>query len=241
MKYKMNIMYDGSKFMGFSSQPHKNTVQDEIESKLSELFKENIKILASSRTDSKVHALDLWLIFEGVNNIDPKRLVKALNVIIDNAIKVLDCDYNIDGFHPRYMAKSKTYQYIITSESNPFTCNYKTYVKETLNVDLMQEACKYFIGTRDFSSCCASNTHVTDKVRTVNELTISKIDNDIIIEINGNGFLYNMVRIIVGNLIYVGMNKIRIEDIENILNSCDRRNSGITAPPQGLYLKKIFY
>lgn len=241
MKYKMNLMYDGSKFKGFSSQPHKNTVQDELENKLSELFKQNICILGASRTDAKVHALDQWVIFEAVNNIDPKRLVKALNVIIDDAILIKDCDYNLDEFHPRYMAKAKTYHYIITNTKSPFTCNYKTYCKERLDIQLMQEACQYFIGTMDFSACCASNTHVIDKVRTVNSLSVELFEDDIVIKINGNGFLYNMVRIIVGNLIYVGMKKLAPVDIIGILASKDRRNSGITAEAQGLYLKEIFY
>ncbi len=106
----------------------------------------------------------------------------------------------------------------------------------------MKESCQYFIGTKDFSACCASNTHVEDKVRTVNSLSIDTNElGDIIIHINGNGFLYNMVRIIVGNLIYIGMGKLAPEDITPILNSRDRRKSAITSPPNGLYLEKIFY
>ncbi len=241
MKYKMNLMYDGSKFRGFSRQKHKNTVQDELELHLSDLFKEQIKVIGASRTDSKVHALDQWVIFEGKNNIDPKRLVNALNVLVDDAILIKDCDYNDDDFQPRYMSTSKTYEYIITSVKDPFTCNYKTYFKEELDLYLMQEACQYFIGTHDFSSCCASNTYVTDKVRTINSLTVTKEGEDIKIVVNGDGFLYNMVRIIAGNLIYVGLGKIKPSEIETIINKRDRRASAITAPPNGLYLKQIFY
>ncbi len=241
MKYKMNIMYDGSKFNGFSRQRHKNTIQDELEAKLSDLFKQDIKIIGASRTDSKVHALDQWVIFEGENNIDPKRLVNALNVIIDKSILIKDCDYNDDDFQPRYMAKNKTYRYIITNEMNPFTYNYKTYIKEDLDFELMKEACTYFVGTHDFSSCCASNTFVESKVRTINSVELIKNKNDIELVINGNGFLYNMVRIIAGNLIYVGMKKLKPSDIKDILESRDRRQSAITAPPNGLYLEKINY
>ncbi len=241
MDYIINFAYDGTTYNGYASQKHKNTIQDELEKCLKKIFKENIKTLAASRTDTGVHAMDQWAIFSTKQVIEPKRLINALNGILNDAIIIKNCLENTTNFHPRYNCRSKTYHYIIAKEKTPFNVNYTYYSYKSLNIVKMQQACKYFIGKHDFTSCCSSNTHIVDKVRTINTLIITENKNEIIIKINGNGFLYNMVRIIVGNLIAVGVGEIKPEDISIILKKRDRCASYSTAIPNGLYLMKINY
>lgn len=240
-KYIIEIAYDGSKFEGYATQPHKNTVQDDLQKALKKIFKNEIKIDGSSRTDSKVHCLSQYVIFTAPFFIEVDRLMLALNINTRPELYIKKCQKNETNFHPRYNCVSKTYKYIILKKYDPFKVNYAFYEKQPLDVKKMQKAAKYFLGTHDFSSFCSSNGSAISKVRTINSLEINENSDEIVLTINGDGFLYNMVRIIVGTLVFVGLEKLKPEDIKEIILKKDRKYAGITSEPQGLFLDKIFY
>lgn len=240
-KKLLTISYDGSKYQGYGTQPHHKTVQDTLELNLEKMFNTKIKTIASSRTDRGVHALDQKVMINIDNDITNNQLKKGLNSLLPNSIVVEDIIDVNDDFHPRFLVKEKTYKYIISSKLSPFNGAYKTYYPYPLNVDTMIEASSVLIGTHDFSSFCAAKTEVEDKVRTIYDINIIRDKDDIIITITGNGFLYNMIRIIVGTLIEVGNDKLSKEELKEILEKKDRKYAKKTFPSNGLYLVNIKY
>ena len=240
-EYVIEISYDGSEFCGYGTQPHNNTVQDNLESALESIFKTKIKTHGSSRTDAKVHCLSQFVIFKTPFDIDAQRLMLALNINTHKALYIKSCEIKKENFHPRYDCVSKTYKYVILKKYDPFKIKYGYYNRYKLDVNLMTEACQYFLGKHDFSSFCNVNTHIEDKVRTINSLKICENDDEIIIYINGDGFLYNMVRIIVGTLIDIGLQKTKPIDVVDIILKKDRKFAGMTINPEGLFLCEIKY
>lgn len=242
MKVLLTIMYDGSKYQGYATQPHKKTIQDVIEEKLSLLYKGPIKTIAASRTDSGVHALDQKVMYEDINNVmSVGEIEKALNSLLPDNIVVKEVIEVGDDFHPRYLVKQKTYKYIITTKREPFCVAYKYYFPYHIDIDKVNDAIPLLLGTNDYTSFCCVNTDVDDKVRTITNLMCQQIDDDIVFSVTGNGFLYNMVRIIVGTLVDVGQGRITKEELNNILQARDRKLAGKTFPPNGLYLVSIEY
>ena len=190
-----------------------------------------------------MHALRYVCSFKTSSTMPCDKLPVALNSLLNNDIVVTSaCDVP-DDFHGRFSVKEKTYVYKIlnTPLSNPFTANYVWHYKYPLNTDKMREAAEYIKGYHDFSCFMASGAQVKTTDRTVKKLEISQNEGIIEIEITADGFLYNMVRIITGTLVYVGGGKLTPDDVKNIVESSDRRLAGITAPPQGLYLKDVVY
>lgn len=239
MRIMIDICYDGSGFEGFASQPHGRTVEDTLCIALEKIYKQKIKIFGSSRTDSKVSAKTQYIVFDQPFCIEPHQIVKAINGTVDRAIYCKSATVVKAGYMPRHDVEYKTYKYTITNEYAPHLRHLQYFLHTKLNVNAMQEAANYLIGTHDFSSFCSSNTGVTDKVRTINYLDVSEENENIVITISGDGFLYNMVRIITGTLIVFGQEKQSPELMQEILASKDRTRAYATAPAHGLMLEYI--
>lgn len=244
-RLKVTISYDGTLFAGYQVQPGERTVQLELENVLTKMHKgEKVKVTASGRTDARVHATGQVIHFDTPLAIPVERYKKALNVQLPRDIRVLAVEeVNID-FHARYSVSGKRYRYIWSceEEQSPFRRHY-TVETNGLKPDVakMEEAAQYIIGTHDFTCFCAANTSVVDKVRTVHSLSFSWHGEELHMVIEGNGFLYNMVRIIAGTLWEVGIGKRQAKELEEIIASMDRGKAGKTAPAHGLYLEKVFY
>lgn len=244
-RLKTIISYDGTQFSGYQVQPGERTVQAEVERVLAVMHKGNkVKVTASGRTDARVHATGQTLHFDTPLAIPVEKYMKALNVQLPRDIRVLSIEEVAADFHARYSVTGKRYRYIWSCEpvQSPFR---RYYTVETNgvkpDVTAMQEAAKAIIGTHDFSCFCAANTSVQDKVRTVHKLDFEWHGEELHMVIEGSGFLYNMVRIIAGTLWEVGIGRREVQNVELVVASMNRNKAGKTAPPQGLYLEKVFY
>lgn len=256
----IKIEYDGSQFSGWQKQPSARTVQGEIEHVLEFIAGEPVPIHGTSRTDAGVHALGQCASFEWNNNMPIEKLPEVMNRRLgaggagrqgaEGDIKILSVEEKPADFHARYNCTGKTYRYIIDKSADIFKRNYGYQFPESgeLDIEKMREAAKHIVGTHDFKCFeAAGGTPRETTVRTITRLDI--IDNtdaecpsdQIIIEVTGDGFLYNMVRIIVGTLIETGLGKRDPESLMQTIESLDRSQAGFTAPPQGLYLKEVFF
>jgi tRNA pseudouridine38-40 synthase len=243
-RYKCIISYDGSGFSGYQVQPNKRTVQSQIESVLAKIHKGSVvKIAASGRTDAGVHAKGQVIHFDSALSLPEDKWELALNSMLPEDISVLSVEKADSAFHVRFDASGKEYRYFLyqSPKRDPFQRNYAYHYPYPLNLAVMRKACTFLLGTHDFSSFCSARTEVEDKVRTIETIEISQDGDRINFRFIGNGFLYNMVRILVGTLIEVGSGKRQPEEIVGILEKRDRRYAGKTAPGQGLYLWKVFY
>ena len=240
MRYFMRFSYNGSKFNGFQKQVDKRTVQGDLESVLSKIFNENIRVVASGRSDAGVHAYNQCLHFDSSKEVDFDKLKFSLNSLLHNIyVKEL---YSVpDDFHARYDCTKKEYIYKINvGEFDPIYEEYIYQYNKSLDIEKMKDACMYLIGEHDFRSF-TSLDYEKNCVRTIYSIDIS-IENDIIyIDFVGNGFLKYMVRNLVGLLIEVGSNNRNVEDVKKILDSMDRKEAGICAPSMGLYLANVYY
>lgn len=239
----LKIQYDGTAYHGYQIQPEAITVQKVLEDTLTLITGEIIKVNGCSRTDAGVHACEYACSFVTGSPIPPERIPIVLNSKLPCDIKALSCTEVSPDFHARFDTKSKTYRYIINTDKSPdvFGRNFQWQIKKTLDVSLMQKACKYFLGEHDFSSFMTTGNDVTSTIRSIYELYVEKKDELVVIYIRANGYLYNMVRIITGTLTDVGLGKYPPEKIAEIIDACDRACSGPTAPPQGLALYKVEY
>lgn len=239
----LTIAYDGTAYHGWQVQPNGITVQEVVQTSLEKILGKKTDIAGCSRTDAGVHAKEFCLHFECDDNIPDDAFLRGLNSILPNDISVKACKRVPYDFHARYNAKGKTYAYTIYNGKlkDPFLSRYSWHIERALNVDLMNEFCRKIIGTHDFYPFSSSGRTVTDTVRTVSECYITQQDDLITLKITGNGFLYNMVRIIVGTAVGVSDGKIKLENIEKIFKTKNRELAGITAPPMGLCLEKVYY
>ncbi|MFD2445204.1 tRNA pseudouridine(38-40) synthase TruA [Bacillus sp. CGMCC 1.16607] len=243
-RLKCIISYDGTEFSGYQIQPNGRTVQEEVEKALKKLHKgQDIKIAASGRTDAGVHAKGQVIHFDTNINIPLEKWSIALNSLLPADISVIEAE-NVDtSFHARFDAKGKEYRYFVypSKMRDPFRRNYATIFPYELNKDLIQEAMSLFIGTHDFTSFCSAKTEVEDKVRTIYEINICEENGLLVFRYVGNGFLYNMVRIMTGTLLEIGTGDRAANSISKILEKKDRSFAGKTAPAQGLYLWRVVY
>lgn len=243
-RYKATIAYDGSGFAGYQIQPDSRTVQQELLTVLKTIHKgETVQVVASGRTDAKVHATGQVIHFDSPLNIPLSGWLKALNVLLPEDIRVHEIEEADPSFHARYHTSSKTYRYKWDRSQiiSPFTRNYMVHVKQRPNIEQMKLAAEAILGTHDFSSFCAANTGVVDKVRTVRRLELEEHGEELHMVIEGSGFLYNMVRIIAGTLMEVGTGRRDASELAKIVASADRSKAGKTAAAHGLYLEKVEY
>lgn len=235
--------YDGTNFHGWQSQKGLRNVQDEIGKAILRITGEGPVIIGCSRTDSGVHARGHVSNFRTSSRIPVGKFPIALNSNLPEDISVLDAQEVPDDFHARFDAIGKKYRYrIVCGSSRPALDRYRAYhSKVRLDMEAMKKAAEYFVGTHDFRAFMASGGEVKTTVRKISSLDI-KTDGDFIdIIVKGNGFLYNMVRIIAGTLFYVGSGRFVPGDIPAIITSCDRRLAGKTLPAYGLFLENVFY
>lgn len=240
---KLIIEYDGKGFNGWQKQPDKLNIQGEIEKAIEEITGEKVDLTASGRTDAGVHSLGQTANFKTESKIPIEKFAKAINSRLKKSVVIKSAEEVDERFHSRYSVKSKTYRYIINNSENG-TAIYRGleyHVPMKLDYEKMNEAIKYFIGEHDFKAFKASGTSSKSSVRTILDGSVRKEGERIIIEITGTGFLYNMVRIISGTLLEVGLGKIKPEEITDIINSQDRIKAGKTLPAHGLYLLEVNY
>lgn len=244
-RMKAVIAYDGTDFSGYQAQPGKRTVQSEIENVLAIMHKgEKVRVFASGRTDARVHATGQVIHFDTPLSIPSDKYQMALNAQLPGDVRILEMEEVDQDFHARFSAKGKRYRYKWNCEEvqSPFKRNYTVETRgRKPDVNKMEEGAEYLVGTHDFTSFCAASTPVEDKVRTIYSIHFEWHDQELHMVIEGNGFLYNMVRIIAGTLWEVGIGKREPESIKEILEAKNREMAGTTAPPHGLYLEKVFY
>lgn len=230
--------------IGWQKQPNKPNIQGNIENAIEIITKEKVELNASGRTDAGVHALGQVANFKTNSNIPIDKLAIALNTNLKKSIRIISAKEVDDRFHSRLSCKKKTYRYIINNSEIPSAIykDLETHIKDKLNIEKMKEAVKYFEGEHDFKAFKASGTSSKSSVRTIYKAEVIQMPNNrIYIELTGNGFLYNMVRIIAGTLVEVGLGKINPQEIIKIIDKKDRTLAGKTMQPNGLYLVKVEY
>lgn len=234
----LKVAYDGTEFHGWQLQPGVRTVEGELNKALSEWTGNDICVIGASRTDTGVHALGNLAVFDLDLTIPTDRIAYALNTKLPADVKIQQAIEVEPDFHPRHCASRKTYEYHIYAAQFPMPLASRFAYYTYLNPDtgLMQQAAAYLMGEHDFKSFCCVRTQAESTVRTIYNIEVSKDEKEIIIKIEGNGFLYNMVRIIAGTLLDVGTGKTAPEEIKTILAKCDRTFAGPTLPPEGLRL-----
>lgn len=244
-RVKAKVSYDGTDYAGYQSQPNMRTVQSVIDKALVKLHKDKtVYSVASGRTDAGVHAFGQVIHFDTPLDLPPDRWRMALNVLLPKDVRIVEVEFVDEEFHARYSATGKTYMYKWSSSEiqSPFERNYAVHLgKWKPDIERMREAAQYFIGTHDFTSFCSSKTATANKVRTVRELTLVEQGEELIMTIEGDGFLYNMVRTIAGMLFAVGIGWNEPLDMKEMLKAKDRKKVGKTAPAHGLYLMNVTY
>ena len=241
--YKLTLSYDGTEYCGFQLQPNGPTIQGHLEKALSDVYKTEIKIKGCSRTDAGVHAKMYVCSYTAPDCVPQQKLPLAIRAYLPDDICVYDCEKMNDDFHARYDNQGKTYCYTINTANfqDVFTKRFEWHYPKAIDVVSMQKAAKSFIGKHDFSGFMSAGSDMVDTVRTISRLDVIKDGDKIKVFVRADGYLYNMVRIIVGTLVMVGNGKINPDEMEDIIKSCDRTRAGITAPPQGLMLYEVHY
>lgn len=240
--YKLVIQYDGGRYKGWQRLGNgENTIQGKIENVISEMVGKEIEIIGSSRTDAGVHAFEQVANFKIKENIPELEIRSYLNRYLPRDISIKEVSIESDRFHSRYNTSAKTYIYKIWNEeyTNPFMRKYSMHVEEKLDLKKMKAAAEYFLGEHDFTAFSNAKSKKKSMVREIYSIDFEKIDGFIQIRISGNGFLYNMVRKIVGTLIEVGAGRLQAENILKIIELKDRAQVSNLADPGGLYLEKI--
>lgn len=242
-RIKIEFAYDGRNFSGFQTLKDKRTIQGTLEDALSKLLGEEIKIFGSGRTDAGVSALCQVAHFDTNSTIIATNICFAVNKLLPEDLQVYSSKKVSDNFSARFSAKSKTYKYMIyeSQHINPVYQNFMYRSDKVLDVGKMKEAANFLVGKHNFKAFATFDKDVKNFERTINKIEINKEDNIISFVINGNAFLYNMVRIIVGTLIDVGKGKIEPKKVAEILKSQDRRNAGKLVPANALSLIGVFY
>ena len=254
MRYRAVISYDGTDYVGWQRQLNGISVQEKMEIALTKIFGTPTSCTASGRTDSGVHAEGQVVHFDATTSIPVDKIPYAVNTELPDDISMLDCEVTADDFNARFSAKRKTYKYSLYSAPHrlPTFGRNHTHIISPLNIEDMKKGAEHIVGEHDFKCFEASGSVVKSTVRTVYgiDINVTKIDSvkggafpsvKVDISVTGNGFLYNMVRIIAGTLVYVGMGKLTPEDVKEIILSKDRTKAGKTLPPEGLTLVSVEY
>jgi tRNA pseudouridine38-40 synthase len=245
-RYKMVVAYDGTDYAGFQVQKNGRTVQGEIEKALQTMSKgEFIRIHGAGRTDAGVHAKGQVIHFDYPGEIAAEGMQKALNALTDKEIAIVDAEVVDESFHARFLAKGKKYQYRIDNRkvANPLTRRYMYHHRYPMKIKETKEALSYLVGTHDFTSFTSVHSEVEDKVRTIVEASVDvdEEENEWVFTFVGDGFLYNMIRIIMGTIVEVADGRRKAEEIPLILEAKDREKAGITLNPEGLCMMEVYY
>ncbi|MBQ3158438.1 MAG: tRNA pseudouridine(38-40) synthase TruA [Clostridia bacterium] len=243
-RIKLTIEYDGTNFCGYQVQPNKRTVQSELEKALYSIYNMDVITYSSGRTDAGVHALGAVVHYDEPKEIKNKRVADSINAFLPDDVKVIKAERVGEEFDARFSAKRKTYAYkfYLSRTERPLQNNRALRVNEEVMVDKMKEACKHLIGEFDFTSFVARKSGKTNFVREIYSADIVKTaDKEFEFRITGNGFLYNMVRIIMGTLIEIGKGHIEPKDMKSIIDAKNRARAGKTMPPYALYLLEVEY
>jgi len=245
MQILLTIAYDGTNYAGWQRQENAIAVQQKVEEALTTLLNRPVQVSAASRTDAGVHALGQRACFNAPDlQVPLDKLPMVLIGLLPADISVTAAEVVPDSFNPRFDAKNKTYTYSIYKAPcpNPLLSRYSAFIPREINVENMQQAALHFVGQHDFAAFCATGSSAKTTVREIHDCTVEKHPTNIItLTITGNAFLYNMVRIIAGTVLYAGIGKISSNDIPNIIASKNRTMAGKTMPPQGLVLQNITY
>ena len=242
-RYKLIVAYDGSRYCGWQIQPNGITIEEVLNQTLSELVQQPIKVQGASRTDAGVHALGNVAIFDGVTTIPGERIAFALNQKLPDDIVVMKSEEVARDWHPRFCQSIKTYEYSIKNAKLPDPTKRHTHLwmSYDLNLVKMKETAKFFVGEHDFANFCRTQTDVKNTIRTIYRLDIEQHQDVITLRIRGNGFLYNMVRMIVGALLLVGRGEYSSGQVKDMLDFPEHEVAKFTAPAHGLTLVSIEY
>ncbi|MBQ8563453.1 MAG: tRNA pseudouridine(38-40) synthase TruA [Firmicutes bacterium] len=254
--FLLTIEYDGSGFSGWQRQPDVRTAQGELEAALSHVMGQPVQVNGTSRTDAGVHALGQQASFHGEFGIPTGRIQTAVNNLLAGKgggfgklgrvgdMRITKVEEKPTEFHARFDSRGKRYRYIIGNgpDVDIFRRKYSYQIIQPLDEEAMQDAAQYIVGTHDFVCFQAAGGNERETtVRTIYSLTVKRQGDDVVLEVTGDGFLYNMVRIITGTLVEVGLGKRKPEELAEVIESGDRRMAGHTAPAEGLYLVEVFY
>lgn len=242
-RIRLTVAYDGSNYCGWQIQPNGITVESVLNDALSRITGEEIRVTGASRTDAGVHARGNIAVFDSNTTIPPERISYAVNTVLPDDVVVIKSEQVPADWHPRYCDSVKTYEYCILNREMPDPLRRREtwHVSFDLDVEKMRDAAAYLTGEHDFRSFCSIHTGAKSTVRTVYSIEIEQSADIITIRIQGNGFLYNMVRIIAGTLVSVGRGLRTPQDVGDMLEARDREKAEATAPPQGLILDSIRY
>ena len=240
---KLTVAYDGTNYHGFQRQANALTIQQVLEEGLSRLFGHEVKVTGAARTDAGVHAYGQTVNFYTAATIPVEKVPLAARAFLPPDIVVVTAERVPHSFHARYSAQSKIYRYQILNSPQPDPClrNYSWHIPHALDIDRINEALGIIVGTHDFSSFRAAGGAPVNPVRTIYEASCARRESILEFRFWGNGFLYHMVRNLVGTLVDVGRHKLTIAEFAAILAAKDRTVAGITAPPQGLFLQRVLY
>lgn len=241
-KIILKIAFDGTEYHGWQIQPNCKTVQSVLQDALETMLKKKTIVTGCSRTDAGVHAKEFYCHFMCGDNVPDEAFLKGLNSLLPKDIAVLSAEKAEDEFHARYSCLKKTYIYnYYFGTKDPFKSRYSVNIKKKPNLAYAEKFCKSIIGTHDFIAFSGSKRSVESTVRTIYDCRFERNDNDYKLTVTGDGFLYNMVRIIAGSAYEAGCELKSPDMAKNAFNSLDRNELGITFPPQGLILYKVYY
>ena len=242
-RVKLTVAYDGTAYHGWQFQPGQPTIEGILNWALEDLLHEDTEVIGASRTDTGVHALGNVCVFDTESRIPGEKFAAALNTRLPEDIRIMHSEECEPDFHPRYDAHDKIYEYRITRAKTmpPTKRLYATHIYYPLDVQKMRQAAAYLVGRHDFAAFCSAGSTVKDTVRTVLAVDVLEENEDIVIRVKGEGFLYNMVRIIAGTLINVGSGRMKPEAVKDAVLGASRELAGPTAPAQGLTLIEINY
>lgn len=241
--YKLILCYDGTPYHGWQMQENALSVQECLSKAIERIFGEKVTIYGSSRTDKGVHAEGFCCNFRSEKSLDCEKVCVGLNAVLPETIAVISCELTGENFNARFDAKGKQYIYKIwnSRRRNPFLLEKALHYPYPLDSEGLDRQAKAFIGTHDFSAFCAAGNTTASNVRTVYDCSVTREGDLVVFSVRGDGFLYNMVRIMVGTLLDINSGKIEKDTIVDIIESKNRLRAGITAKAHGLYLKEVYY
>ncbi len=239
----LTLQYVGTRYHGWQVQPNGITVQETLQDAIERVTGIRSAVTGCSRTDAGVHARRFYCTTAQPKRLPDEKFVQALNALLPDDIAVLSCNAVSDAFHPRYSATAKRYVYRIWNgpARNPFEQGFSLHLRSLLDEVRMNEIAQLFLGTHDFSAFCSVGSSVEDKVRTIRRSEVKREGNVVLYTVEADGFLYNMVRILVGTILDVTAGRLTLESVKRALETGDRKCAGATAPACGLYLDEVWY